>query len=334
MNRDEFVRANEPIWKRTEDMLDQLDKRQRFAHELADFPELYRRCCHHLALSRQRHYEASLEARLNQIALRGYHQLYGRRRSSWRRGLEFLGRDFPRLVRAHAAYFWLVTVLFYGPGIAMAILVLGDPNAVYSLLSPDQAAEMEEMYRVRPTEERGAAADFFMFGFYISHNIGIAFRTFAGGFLFGLGTLFFVIFNGLFLGAVMAHLVHTGGAFNLLTFVITHGAFELTAIVLAGVAGLRLGAALLAPGRLSRGAALRKAAPICVQLVLGVAAMLLIAAFVEAFWSSTTKVPPMMKIYVGSAAWLGLAAYLFFGGRGGGRGAGRGRGRSGEHGGS
>lgn len=315
MNRDDFVAANEATWQRTEELLDRLEARSRFEHELAELPELYRRCCHHLALVRQRHYEAALEARLNRIALRGYHQLYARRRGSWTRVLRFFAADFPRLVRAHAGTFWLVTALFYVPGLAMATLVLGEPQTIYSLMSYTQVDQLEEMYRVRPSEERGAAADFSMFGFYVYNNISIAFRTFAGGLLFGVGTLFFIIFNGLFLGAVFAHLVHSGGALNLLSFVITHGAFELTAIVLAGVAGLRLGAAVVAPGRLSRVAALRRAAPVCVQLILGVAAMLLVAAFIEAFWSSIAFIPPAGKILVGSLTWLALALYFLFAGR-------------------
>ncbi len=318
MNRDEFVRRHEPTWRRVEGLLDRLEARRRYEHELAELPALYRRCCHHLALARTRHYDYALETRLNRIALRGYHQLYRQRRISPVAALRFLAAGFPRLVRSHAGFFWLATALFYGPGIAMAILVLEQPDSVYALLDPEQVASFEQMYRVRPDEERGSASDFAAFGFYVLNNVGIAFRTFAGGLAAGLGTLFFLIFNGLYLGAVFAHLVHAGAAQNLLSFVIGHGALELTALVIAGVAGLRLGAAVLAPGRLSRGEALRRAGPVCVQLILGVAAMLIAAAFIEAFWSSTVRIPDSGKQIIGGLLWLAVASYLAFAGRGAG----------------
>ncbi|MEM9597047.1 MAG: stage II sporulation protein M [Acidobacteriota bacterium] len=318
MNRDEFVSANRALWTRVEGMLDRLESGDRYEQELAELPALYRRCCHHLALARQRHFDASVEARLNRIALRGHHQLYRKRRGNFAAdALRFLGAGFPRLVRSHAALFWLATVLFYGPGLVMATLIFQDPDIVYTLLSPAQVAEFEIMYSDGPEQERGSEGDFAAFGFYIYNNISVAFRTFAGGILAGLGTLFFLIFNGLFLGAVFAHLTHAGVADNLLAFVITHGAFELTAIVIAGVAGLRMGQAVVAPGGFRRVDALRRAAPDCVGLILGCTALLVAAAFVEAFWSSSVWLPAEVKIWVGSAAWGAVGLYLAFGGRGG-----------------
>ncbi len=318
MNRDQFVRRYQPTWRRVEEILDRLEARHRTEHELAELPELYRRACHHLALARQRHYDSALERRLNRMALRGYHQIYRRPRVSPAAVLRFFAADFPRMVRAHAATFWLATVLFYGPGIAMGLMVLANPDSVYSLISDQQVRSFEEMYRVAPAEERGSAGDFSAFGFYVRNNVGIAFRTFAGGLFAGLGSLFFLVLNGLYLGAVFAHLVHAGAAQNLFAFVVGHGALELTALVIAGVAGLRLGAAVVAPGRRPRSEALRRAALAGLRLVLGAAAMLLLAAFVEAYWSSTAWVTPAGKLAAGALAWIAVIVYFIFGGRDGG----------------
>ncbi|MEM8933083.1 MAG: stage II sporulation protein M, partial [Acidobacteriota bacterium] len=89
----------------------------------------------------------------------------------------------------------------------------------------------------------------------------------------------------------------------------------LTALVISGVAGLRLGAAVVAPGRRSRAEALRHAAPDCFGLITGVAVMLLIAAFIEAFWSSMAWIGSDRKMLVGAFAWIGVALYLGFAGR-------------------
>lgn len=315
MNRDDFVRRNEGTWTQVEDLLDRLDEGHRIEHELAELPALYRRCCHHLALARQRHYDAQVEGRLHKIALRGYHRLYRRRSGGLRTALRFLGAGFPRLVRRYSGTFWLATLLFYGPGLAMGFVVLEQPDVVYSLLEVQQVDQFEEMYSDPPQDARGASLDFEMFGFYIFNNIGIALRTFAAGILLGIGTIFILVFNGLYLGAVFAHLTNEGISDNLLTFVITHGAFELTAIVLAGMGGLRMGAAVLSPGRLRRLDSLRAAAPDALQIALGSAFLLLLAAFLEAFWSGSSWVTPGTKIAVGSLAWIGVFAYLGLGGR-------------------
>src|SRR4029079_2172081 len=78
------------------------------------------------------------------------------------------------------------------------------------------------------------------------------FQCFAGGLFAGLGTLFFLAYNGAFSGALAGYLTDRGMSSTFYSFGSTHSAFELTAIVLAGAAGLRIGHALLAPGRLTR----------------------------------------------------------------------------------
>jgi len=203
----------------------------------------------------------------------------------------------------------------------MAALVYAFPDLVYSVLPADQVAQMEQMYdpdasRLGRFAERGAGDDWLMFGYYVMNNIGIAFQTFASGLLFGLGTLFFLLFNGLTIGAVAGHLTGIGYHQPFWSFVIGHGAFELTAITFAGAAGLQLGAALLAPGCRTRAQALRLAAKHGIQLVCGATAFLLIAAFVEAYWSSMTLTTPTIKYIVGAALWLLVGTYFMFAGRG------------------
>src|SRR5690606_14326581 len=136
-----------------------------------------------------------------------------------------------------------------------------------------------------PTHRLGreSGTDMAMFGHYILNNISIGFRTFASGLLAGVGTAFVLVFNGVVFGVVAGHLQAIGHGDPFWRFVAGHSAPELVAIVIAGAAGLRLGLALLAPGRLRRVDALVEAGRIGAKLCLGILAMLLFAAFVEAF---------------------------------------------------
>ena len=158
--------------------------------------------------------------------------------------------------------------------------------------------------------KREAGDDAIMFGFYIWNNVRIGFQTFAGGILFGLGALFYLLFNGLYIGTVTGYVVHAGFATNFFSFTSGHSAFELTAIALCGAAGLRLGYGLVAPGRLRRGDALRLAAREAMPLVIGAACMLVLAAAIEAFWSPRTEIPPPVKYAVGGVLWAGDAGVL------------------------
>ena len=287
----------------------------------SDFPAAYRRLCQHLALARSRGYSSHSVDYLQQLAQRGHQQLYRHRSPLGGRLLGFVLAGFPRLVREEWRHLLVASLLFYLSLLGMAALVLAFPELVYSLVSTSQVEQMEAMYdpaarRLGDFGTRGSGEDWVMFGYYVMNNVGIAFQTFAGGLLFGLGTLFYLLFNGLMIGAIAGHLTGIGYHQPFWSFVIGHGAFELTAITLAGAAGLKLGVALLVPGRLTRGEALRRAAARAVRLIAGAALMLLIAAFVEAYWSSMTYPPASVKYAVGTLLWLLVGLYFTFVGRG------------------
>lgn len=314
-------------WQEFEAWLDRRDRLRRTENQApppapfdeGEIPRRYRRICQQLALARDRHYGADIIERLHALAVSGYRVLYGVRGDRRNRFLLFVFGGFSRLVRRERRAVALAALLFFGPLVAMIALLQQFPDFVYYLLEPAQIAGYEEMYK--PGAERlgrTTAADsaFLMFGVYVWNNIKIAFQTFAGGLLFGIGTLFFLLFNGFVIGAVAGHLTRIGHAVPFYSFVSGHSALELTAIVLSGAAGLKLGRALVAPGQLSRKQALTAAARGAAGLIYGAGGMLLAAAFVEAFWSPLTEVVPLVKYGVGIALWGAVAAYFVLLGRG------------------
>ncbi|WP_339417230.1 MULTISPECIES: stage II sporulation protein M [unclassified Pseudomonas] len=320
MKQSLFESRHQPQWQAFAEHLKQLEQGKAKASDVADFPHQYRRLCQHLALAQARGYSSYLIDPLQQLALRGHQQLYRHRSQLAANVLGFVLADFPRLVREQWRFVLIASLLFFGSLVGIALLVYLFPDLVYSIVSPQQVAEMQGMYdpdasRLGRAAERASSEDWMMFGYYVMHNTGIAFQTFAAGLLFGLGSVFFLIFNGLVIGAVSGHLTEIGYGQTFWSFVIGHGAFELTAIALAGAAGLQLGWALIAPGQLTRGESLRRAARKSVQMLCGVMMFLLIAAFIEAYWSSTTAITPWVKYLVGAALWLLVAAYLGLAGR-------------------
>jgi uncharacterized membrane protein SpoIIM required for sporulation len=279
---------------------------------------LYRCACEQLALARARSYPAYLVDRLERLSSDAHQAIYQQREFGLGRLRALAARDFPRAVRAHAAYVWIALAVFALPTIIVGLIVSARPELILSGVDAETAADFERMYS--GTEEaigrqRGAETDLAMFGYYIRNNVGIAFQCFASGLIAGIGSLFYLAFNGVFFGAIAGYLTERGLSETFYSFVVTHAAFELTAIVLSGAAGLRIGHALLMPGRLSRRQALVVAARESIVIVYGVAVMLLIAAAIEAFWSSAVWIPPIMKYSVAAACWIAVLGYLTLQGR-------------------
>jgi uncharacterized membrane protein SpoIIM required for sporulation len=317
VKQQDFEQQHLALWERLEALLAGLPANQS-ATDLHGLPADYRKLCHHLALAKHRRYSPHLVDRLNAIVVACHNLLYSqsaRFRYQW---LRFLLVDYPCVLHRNRRFIWLATLLFVGPFLALALLCYFDPDFIYSVMDWQQVRGMESMYDPAARvlgREREADTDLYMFGYYIQNNIGIAFREFAGGIFFGLITAVVLVFNGVILGAVTGHLTQLGYESTFYPFVIGHGSFELTAIVLSGAAGLKIGMALIDPGSTTRLAALRASGRDAVQILLGATAMLLIAAFIEAFWSSKASLPIAVKMGVGAMLWLLVLGYLLFAGR-------------------
>jgi uncharacterized membrane protein SpoIIM required for sporulation len=318
-----FEQQYQAEWNELEHALIAIRQR-RSKRDAADQPageriaELYRRACEHLALARERAYPTHLTDRLDQLTSDAHQAIYQRREFGMARLRRLFSVEFPRAVRAHALYVWIALAVFGIPTVVIGVLVYYRPELILSVVSPETAAQFEDMYSGAAESigrTRTADSDWAMFGFYIRNNIGVAFQCFASGLFAGVGSLFFLAFNGAYGGAIGGYLTERGLSATFYSFVATHSAFELTAIVLSGAAGLRIGHSMLAPGRRTRTQALVLASREAIVIVYGVTAMLLIAAGIEAFWSSSRWLPNIAKYGGAALCWIVVIAYLTLQGR-------------------
>jgi len=314
----QFEAQHGPEWQRLAEQLDALEAGKPGA-DAALLLKRYRQACEHLALVQARAWPLHLAQRLGALTQRAHRQIYREPPASLARLRALVLVHFPRRLRAHPRMLLLATLAFVVPLLALGIATWRDPAFALTVIDAQRLADFDRMYGSTGDaigRQRGADSDWVMFGFYIRNNISVAFQCFATGLVFGLGSLFFLAANGVLIGAVAGYLTARGLGHNFWPFVATHGAFELTAIVIAGMAGLMLGRALLAPGRDTRGAALREAARQAAVLIGGAAVMLVAAAVLEAFWSSARWVADGVKYGVAAACWAGVLAYLWRAGRG------------------
>lgn len=321
MRQERFVAKHGDEWTRFDAFLGAWRRDHRAAlvslHPDA-FMRRYRTLCQQLALARQRGYSSRVVDRLQDLVQGGHQVLYRGAPFTWREIGAFLAHGFPRLVRAERRAVACAAALFFVPLLAMAWLTHARPELIHSVFDAAQVASYEQMYdpaRAKAGLGREQGGDAMMFGFYILNNISIGFRCFASGLLFGVAPVFLLVLNGVMIGALAGYLVANGSAVPFLSFTAGHGAPELLAIVICGAAGLRLGFALIAPGPRRRRDALVEAGRVGGALVAGGFAMLLLAAFIEAFWSASLFVPPVVKYAVGGAMWLLTLGWLALAGR-------------------
>ena len=316
MTEQSFVQRREPVWKEFAVLV--RGNRRIIKTKAVPFVRYFRELTQDLNTARVHGFDPAIIEKLNVLINEGNQILYGQHGWSLKAPARFILQTFPQKVRSQWRGILAATLLFYGLAVFFGLLCVRFPGIAEELVSAQNLAQLEEMYN--PESEhfltpRDVGTDADMFGFYIYNNISIAFRTFAGGILAGIGSLLLLCINAVYMGIVEGHLINTGYAKTLIPFVIAHSAFELTAIVFSAHAGLLLGYRFFITRGLSRGSSIKKAGQDALPIIAGSALMLVIAAVIEAFWSSKYLLPFRLRIGVGIAVWILLLLYFLFAGR-------------------
>ena len=317
MTSGDFEHRNAVRWAEYESLV-ALAEKGKAGPEAEKLPRMFRELCLDLSLAESRMYGARVTERLNALVIRGYELIYRTRRGTWENFLTFVVAGFPRAVRKEWRLFWLCNAVFWLPFFALMLSADHDIRWIQAVLGADGMVSMEQMYGGKEEQlshlRSEYGSNFMMFCFYIYNNVAIDFRIFAGGMAAGLGTLFFLLFNGVHLGAAAGYVNHACNPESFWSFVAGHSSFELLGMVVSGMAGMRLGLAILRPGRLPRVRALVEASKQALPLIYGAALMTALAAVVEGFWSAQA-IPSEWKYTVGVIGWVLHIAYFSLAGR-------------------
>lgn len=311
MNQSDFIRKRSGEWRWMEEILSA--PRQNFSKKAREFPPAYRRIIRDLNTARAEDFDPYLVERLDRMVVDGHGILYGSRRLRIKPLLDFITTGFPGLVRKKWKLLGTFAAVFFVLTFLSGFLVNNNPWMYAEWFSPENASNVTDMYNPESSHfltPRDVTGDADMFGFYIYNNISISFQVFAGGILAGFGSLLMLAYNAMFIGATGGYLSSLGYGITFYPFVAGHGTVELLAIVFSGAAGWRLGWALLRPtGRLTRRESLKREAREVLPLVYGAIFFLILAAGIEAFWSSR-PFPPLVKY--GFGVFMAVIVLLYF----------------------
>ena len=228
------------------------------------------------------------------------------------RWAQLLWDDIPAAARSVALPALWLAVLLIASALAGWWLIETYPELV-SLIASPQMIDGVEHGHLWTYQVLNIAPPALLSARIFSNNVVVTLGAFCFGILFGLGAFYMIAINGLMLGGLLAFTHQHGLGLGLLKFTLAHGPVELSTMCLAAAAGTALGEAIIRPGQLSRGDALRHRTAELSPLLLACALLLLGSGLIEGFLSPRPRISIPVRLVVGLGYWA--LAMLWLSGR-------------------
>jgi len=286
----EFRKEREDSWQDLERLVSKIDMsglKELSTAERERLPSLYRSTLSSLSVARSIALDRALVEYLDNLALRSFLAMYAQPLAVGKSIRDFLMRDLPRSVRAIAPHV-AIAIFVLALGVISGYALVNTDEGWFSVIVPaalaggrGPASSKKELLEVLSVHSSNRAALLNLANYLFSNNTMVSLLIFGLGFFGGIPTLLLTLGNGLVLGAFLAIHAHRGLLGEFAGWVSVHGVTELTAIVLFGAAGLRMGELVLFPGRRKRADALSASGSAIGDVAVGGVLLLVVAAFLE-----------------------------------------------------
>ena len=305
MRETQFVRQNQAKWQAFEQLLD------RPTPDPQAVSDGFVQITDDLAYARTFYPNRSVRVYLNDLARRAYETIHRTRARRGERLRYFWTHELPLLVHESRHAFRLSAFVF---GLAVAIGILSSaavPEFLESILGAGYVEMTREniesgdpmaVYKQRGELDMALGITF--------NNILVALRTFVLGIFFMIGSLFILLYNGIMLGSFEYFFYENGLLQESLLTVFMHGALEISAIVIAGAAGLTLGRGLVFPGTHSRLRAFQRSARRGIKIMAGTVPLFVVAGLVEGFLTRHTEIPDAIRAFFILACLVAVLGYF------------------------
>lgn len=317
MDVDRFIAEHGPQWERLGTLTRKAGRRLRSlsAGEQAELVELYQRTSTHLSLASTVHRDPALVRRLTGLVGAAGSVIYATRSRTLRAPLRFFEQTFPAALWTARGALAAAALLFFVPALVVGLWIGSSPAARDVALPP----ETREAYLNEDFENYYSENPSIVFASQVTtNNVRVGFLAFGAGVVVlpfpGVLTGYLLVSNGASLGVAAGVFAFAGRLGNFLGLILPHGLLELTAVVIAGGAGLRISWAVVAPGDLSRGRALVHEGRRAVSIVLGLVAVFLVAGIIEGFVTGSA-LPTWARVGIGVIAECAFLTYAVLFGR-------------------
>lgn len=308
MEIDRFITRHQLAWIRLEQLT--LTARSGIARlapgELDELVGLYQRASSHLSYARVTYRDPALTARLTRLVAEANGVIYSRRSRSLRSLTTFFALTFPGAVWDCRRFVAASAALLFVPAIAIGAWLANSDEAMEAAW-PDELRtamverEFEDYYSSGPAA--GFAAE------VQTNNIQVSFLAFALGALLVVPAAVVLVINGQNVGYAAGLFHYVGEWEKFYGLILPHGLLELTAVVIAGGAGMRLGWSVVAPGERSRRDAFTFEARRSVTVILGLMAAFVVAGLIEAY-VTPSSLPTAARVGIGVAVETAFLLYI------------------------
>ena len=302
-----FIEQNKEKWAKFEKVL---EHHQRDPEELS---ELFIQVTDDLSYSRTFYPNRSVRVYLNNLAQKVFTKIYRNQRGKTSRFVHFWVEELPR-INYECRRVHLISFLVFALSMAIgALSTLYDPE-VPSVILGEWYVNMTErnIADEDPMRVYKEAKELDMFFSITYHNLRVAFQTFVYGAFFALGTLYFLVFNGVMVGAFQTFFYQKGVFLDSFLTIWVHGTLEISAIIIAGTAGLVMGSGLLFPGTYNRLQSFMISAKKGLKIMLGIAPVFVLAGFIEGFLTRYTDAPIYLRLGIIISSLLVILAYYWW----------------------
>jgi uncharacterized membrane protein SpoIIM required for sporulation len=301
MDIDAFVATHQYSWARLGDLTHRARKLSTVSpDDLDELVSLYERTGSHLAHARIEYgADEAIVGRLTFLVAEAHGVLYGRRQTNVRAAItRFLGLTFSAAVWRIRRFILVAALLTIVPWIVFQVWIgvspeafdlTGDPAVTEAYIEND----FEDYYSSQPAQN--FASQVFL------NNVRVAILAFASGILLCVFTAVILVYNGANVGVAGGLFTHVGEWERFWGLILPHGLLEISAVIVAGGAGLRLGWTVIAPGDQTRWNALSAQGRDVGNVVIGLIVAFAVAGLIEGFVTGQPW-PTALRVGIGVVA--------------------------------
>lgn len=301
-----FVRQNSERWKRFEELLRGTTK-----PTPDQLSEMFIQLTDDLSFANTQYPQSRTANYLNQLTAKIHLAIYKNKKEQKGRFVTFWKHELPLEVYAHRKKLFYAWIIFVVSGILGAVSALYDDTFVRLILG-DAYVNMtiNNIREGNPLAVYGITGQSDMFLMITFNNLRVSLIAFAAGIMVSVGTGILLFSNGIMVGAFLTFFFREGLLAHSLSVIMLHGTIELSAIVIAGGAGLVMGNAILFPGTYSRFVSFRRGALSGLKIVVGLVPFIVIAGFIESFVTRYTMMPAIFKVAIIAASAFVIIYYF------------------------
>ncbi|WKZ67386.1 MAG: stage II sporulation protein M [Flavobacteriales bacterium] len=298
-----FIKRNQAKWQRLEQSIAGLG--QLSGDEASD---LYIQLTDDLSYARTFYPKSAVVSYLNGLAVRLHQHIYRNKRTPRGRFISFWAREVPQALAEARRNLALSFAIFAVAVLIGAVSAAHDDTFVRLILGDDYVdMTLDNIKQGRPMGVYESMEEGGMFLHITTNNIRVSFVAFVAGLLASFGTVLVLLYNGVMLGSFQYFFHEQGVLAESVLTIWVHGTLEISAIVVAGGAGLTLGNSWLFPGTYTRGESLRRGARTGLKVVMGLLPVFIAAGFLESFVTRhalTLRPWVAITIILASLAWV------------------------------